>query len=1852
MATLTHSESRRLYSWWWDSHISPKNSKWLQENLTDMDAKVKSMIKLIEEDADSFARRAEMYYKKRPELMKLVEEFYRAYRALAERYDHATAELRHAHRTIAKAFPDQVPFELVEDSPSKPLAQDKEPNTPEIKFPVRALFDRDDLLDDAQELSDSDPHSTITRASRKEDSEDGIKRRSLKKLHGKLGDKEAAAPSSRSVEGRVRKGLKQEEENEERFRDEVLQLSNENQNLKEMVLQETERAGKAESEVEGLRKALADVQTEKESVLLQYQQCLAKLSNVEGELNTAQKDSTRLNEEASRAEIEVQTLKESLIQLEAEKNAGLIKHNEYLEKICDLEAMLSQVQEDKNGLNMRAVEAESEAQTMKDEISRLELEKETVLHQYNECLGKISVLQNVISVIENEAKLLKKQAESAENEVSKLKNSLADLNKEKEASALQYKCCLETISKLEKDISSAKEDVKRLNNDILIGSLKLKTAEEKCTLLEMSNLSLRVEAHNLAQKIAMKDQELSEKQEELENLQTCLQGEHLRHAQIEATLQTLQNLHTQSQDDQRAMASELGNVLQMLKDMEASKHGLEEEIQQVRDQNQSLSQSNLSSAVSMENMQNEILGLREIKKRLEKEVSYHIDLSDSLQQEILCLKEEIEGLNKSYQALVEQVEAAGLNPQCLGTSMKSLQTENSKLRQLHEQDSNEKEIMSKKLESMQELLKKKVSVESSLSDLNSELESSREKVKTLQESCQFLHGEKVTLIAEKASLLSQLQAITENMHKLLEKNAVLENSLSTAKVELEGLREKSKGLQEICELLKNERSYLLTERGTLALKLENVERKLEIMEKRYVGLEEKYADLEKEKETAYCQVEELKVSLSVEKQERTSTQLQSETKLAGLENQIHFLQEHIRLRKKEYEEELDKSLKAQFEISILQKFIKDMEEKNYSLIIECQKHVEASKLAEKLISELESESLEQQVEAELMLDEIERLRLGIYQVFRALETGSDCAPEDTIENERAVVHHILGVIEDMKCSISKHEDDKQLLLLENSVLLTLLEQLESKGTEIESQKIYLEQEFKAMGEKLAVLNNEKEKLLELNGKLKSDVSESHQHAAILEAELESLCGRQADLHKAYNALEGAYLQANQDNRSLLKKFSDLEEEKYRLDRYNDAALLEYLATASQSETFRSFGEEKLTELNLLLEDLNRRHEVNSRLEREMGILMEKLELQKAEKLILKDAVHKLEREMQVIREYNVRMKKDIISGKETLHETEGKLLNTESKLEGAENLNLKLGRMVDELKTDIQESMQIRENLEKNILQLSANNSIKKKEIESLHIINTNLQSELRLLREEIEEKAIREQTLSSELQEKNNEFELWEAEATAFYFDLQVSSIHEVFFQNKALELAGVCQTLENETASKTLEIEEMKGKICLMESEISGLKSQLYAYAPVVAALRDDITRLEHNALLQTKLKASRNHESEILEVAADPSRSTSAVLLEDQSLVSLQNLQTRIKIVGRLMEEMNKPLLHRRSNSNSKQEPAKGDIEHLKSRLCLGRDKHDHSRKKGYANEVSDTPKLHKIKTKASEARNGMLMKDIPLDQVSDRSLHGRRKRSNAGADDQMLELWETAEDGRRDLTIGESLRMSYKLSEKDIVYDQFENVKRKSETPSTDSDVEKELGVDKLMLSTRRSPNREVNIRRVLDRLTSDAERLETLQTAVENLRRKLETNKKSRKTKNVDFETVQEQLLEAEETIVNLLDLNGQLVKNIEECPSPDGKASPQLKEAVKTRRRKVTEQARKGSERIGRLQLELQKIQYMLLKLEEEKKNKLRSRFLRSKTIVLRDFIRNGRKNSGRRKKGPLCACFRPSTSRNGRSSP
>ncbi|GER54759.1 kinase interacting family protein [Striga asiatica] len=1679
MANISHSESSRMYSWWWDSHNTPKNSKWLQDNLTDIDGKVKSMIKLIEEDADSFARRAEMYYKKRPELMKLVEEFYRAYRALAERYNHATGELRHAQQTMEKAFPNEVvPFELVEDN-----------------SPSHALF---------------------------------------------------------------------------------------NQNLEDKVLNENEKAKNAENEVECLKKALADMKTETEEVLSEYKKCLEKLSEVENELNNAQNDSNGLEEKASRAEIEVQTLKEALVQFEVEKIAQMIKQNDYLEQISRLEAMASRYQDEMKGLDSRACEAESEARELKDEVSRLELEREMVVNQYKQCLKKISDVEKIISSNEKKAALLKQRAEKSENEVFELKMAFANLNKEKEDMALEYKRCLEKISNLNKDLSTAKTSIERLNKEVMFENERLKTAENKCAFVETSNKSLRIEADLLVKKITIKDQELVKKQEELDKIEMCLKDEHSRHVKVEATLENLQNLHSQSQDYQKALVSELNNVVQMLKDVEACKNVLEVEIEKVRDENCSLSQTIESSSISVENMQNEIRGLKEMRGRLENEVSRHVEVTLSLQEEIFCLKQEIVGLNQNYREVVQQVEATGLNPKCVEDSIKSLRDQNTTLRQNCEQENIEKALLSKKLEEIEEKLKKKVIVESSLSDLNAELAISLGKVKELQESSDLLRGENANLFAEKASILSQLHAMTENMQNLLGKNAVLEDSLSAAKMELQGLREKSKAIEEICQLLKNERSFLVSERDTLVLKLENVDQKLKCLENQFTGLELNFTNLEREKEAMHCEVEKLKVSLCEEKQERKCSQIKSEMRLAGLENIIHFLQEENRWKKKESEEELDKSLKAQFEISILHKFIQDMEDKNCALIIECQKHVEASKLAEKLISELEGESLEQQMEAELLLEGIQRLRLSIYRIFKSLENSPepDCVIEESeVEYEQTFLHHIFGSIEDLKSCVSTNEDEKQQLFVENSVLLALLEQLEKKGSEIESHKVLLDRESKIMAKKLFSAEKEKEELLEMNKVLKADVAGGLEEASIFQAELESLCLKQSYLQKSYNLLQDSYSRVNEENTHLLKKFCELKEEKFRVDQQNEANLLELIAADNETRFLRSFGREKIVELKSILEDLKRQHDVSTSLEEEMNALREKLELQEAENLVLKDVICGLERETQEIKECNVNMNEEIINSKESLRHTEAKLLYTELELEAAEKSNSHLYQTVDELKADIHESFEIRKNLEKNVLKLATNNSTQKKEIESLHMANENLESELVFLHQEVEENAVREQTLSNELEEVSNEFELWEAEASAFCFDLQVSSINEVLLKDKVEKLSGMCESLEHEHEAKILEIERTKGKICSMENEVCGLKSHLHSYAPVIASLREDIAILEHNALLHMKLKEAYSQETEHFEISPHPSQEASHILPEDQSLLSLQNLQMRVKAVGKMIEETYIPSVQRGYSSRSK--------------------------------------------SKSSESRNSAFMKDIPLDQVSNNSSRrGTRKKNNSKAesDDPMLELWETAEVGNK-----LKIRDDYYNN---TLHDGYENVK--------------ELAVDSLKPFARKI---EPNDAKILEHLSSDSQKLKILRQTLESLRRKMETNKKRRKVRNADFQAVHEQLQEAEDSIVHLVDLNGQLVKNIEYCPKDE------LTEALTMWRMKVVEQAEKGSERIERLQLGLQKVQYVLLRMEDEKKSKGKNKFLKSRAIILRHFIDNGRKNSGRQKKSPRFGCFKQSTSRNANGS-
>ncbi|KAL2942242.1 Protein NETWORKED 1A [Bienertia sinuspersici] len=1742
-----------------------------------MDNKVKAMIKLIEEDADSFARRAEMYYKKRPELMKLVEEFYRAYRALAERYNHATGELRHAHRTMAQAFPDQAPYALADDA-----ASSSEPGTPDTSYPNRSFFDSDNFQGSSSQGS-------------------GITRKGLKQLNDMFRSAEAEQEESSSSNG-----------GSEEVNSGVSHISKENEKLKSQFLSESERASKAESELQTVRQALAEREAERDTIFLQYQQILEKLSTLEKDLNNAQNNSKDIDGLVSEAKTEIQALKEALNNMEAERDGSLLQYRQTLEKLSATESSLSQVQDDSKVLSKRADNAEQESQDLKQELARLQAEKEAAELKYKGCLEKVADLERKLAEAMESLKLLSEQSEKAGSELNTLKEEIARVVYDRDTLASRHKQSLETISKLQLELSEAQAENIRLSSQILLGTAKLKGAEDKCDLLDQMNECLKSEAQKLVRKIAAADRELSEKETELEKLTASLKEEHSRFVEAEATLHSLQDLHSQSQEQQNALTMELKNGLQMMKDLEVSKQELEEEIQRLTDENHTLNDLNSSSSVSQQDLQDEMLRLKEMKEKLEAEVKRQSELNDTLQLQVQNLKDEIEGLFTRYQALMLQVESVGLDPECFASSVKGLQDENLRLKEISMKDREETENLVKRLQDMDELLRMNANLETSLSEVNAELQRSKENAQSLQESCHDLNQDKSSHVSEKAALLSQLQTITETMQNLLEKNTLLHNSLSGANAELEGLRAKSKGLEDFCQLLTSERSNLLAERSSLVSRLENVEQKLEKLEMRFTNLEDKYLDLEKEKQSTLSQVQDLRISLDIEKQERANLVLTGESRLSGLEGRISDLQEENKYRKDEFEEQLEKAVNAQVEIFILQKFIQDMEDKNYSLMIECQRQIEAAKYSEKLITELESENMIQEVEAEFLLDKIQTLRTGISQVLKALEIkqGSD------IEAEQNLVPLILSNIRNMKHSLSESKDENQKMLLEKSIMTAILGQLHVECTELSSRKTALEKESLSLARKLGMVEDEKLQLLERSRQLSMEVEEREKREKMLNAKVEGLHVKHRCLQGSYATLEEENLNASEQNRSLHEDLLHVKKEKNILEESSCEILFNALSLSYEFVVMKSYGIEKASELGEILEELNSLGKSYRDLEIESRRLEEKLLVKEVENVNMKASLEEMEDMQHELSARNDQLIREISDGNELLNTKDRELSEVGIKLKASENVNVELCCTVQCLEKDYENLEVTKAILEHQMDELSENNKYQDKEIVCLRDVNRNLESEVGKLHEEIEEYKIREVILASELHEKSSEFELWEAEAASFYFDLQISSVREVLFENQVHDLCILYESLEDVNNQRGVEIQSMKQRVTSLESEVEALRSQLTSYEPLVASLKDNIALLEKSPVLQSKLHATATAENQ---------ESTTAT----KGFSELEKLQRRIKVIEDILQkEKEIAAVQEQVSTNIRVEAALKEMQELKSRINI----HHHLEEHRCSSRVSVS--------ETSEVKGGAEMKDIPLDQASGQSYMSQR--GSATSDDQMLELWEAAEqDSCHDL-IGEAQEQGSDTRSDEIVDQTTLN-------PIPETQFEKELGVDSFE-TLRRSPRSIKNgtKKKVLEKLASDSQKLIGLQASVQEMKKKTEPKKRRKKSEDIECETLRGQLQGVEDSLVQLVDVNAELIRNVEENTTISEERFERMPdETESTWQKRVSEQVRNEAENIERLEQEVQKMRYVLLKLKDEKNKGKENGSRSSASVVLREFFYSRVRKNKKPKKSRFCGCLRSTATKN-----
>ncbi|KEH23808.1 kinase interacting (KIP1-like) family protein [Medicago truncatula] len=1718
-----------------------------------MDVKVKQMIKLIELDADSFARRAEMYYKKRPELMKLVEEFYRAYRALAERYDHATGVIRQAHRTMAEAFPNQVPPVPTDDLHANNPSMENEPHTPDATRHSHAFSDSDELQ------KDPSTHETDT----------AISRKGLKQLNDLFMTGESIS-HVKFAEGRARRGLN--------FFDpeETNGLNNGSHDTENHVLSDSERMTKTETEILELKMALAKLESEKEDDLIQYQKSLERLSNLESEMSRARENSQGLDDRASKAEAEVQTLKESLAELQAERESNLLQYQQCLEKICNLEKNISSAQKDLGELNERATIAETEAESLKTDLERLDGQKEAALFQYSQSLETLSKLEMKLVQAEENARRTNEQARIAKNEIDDMKLEIGKLTKEKEDAALRYQQCLEIISSLEHKLSCAQEEVRELNCKLNDGAEKIHISEEKCLLLETLNQTLQSELQSLAQKIGSQSEELCEKQKELGRLWTSIQEERLRFIEAETAFQTLQNVHSQSQDELRSLAAELHNKAEILETMESHKQSLEDEVHKAKEENKILNDIKLSSSLSMNNLQDEILSLRETIKLLEMEVGLRIDERNALQQEIYCLKKELNDVNKRHVSTVEEIRSTGLDLQCFSLSVKTLQDENSKLKETCEAGKRENAALNKKLEIMENLLEKNANLESSLSVLNTELESVRGRVKVLEETCESLLEEKSTLAAEKATLFFQLQTTSEKLEKLSEKNHLLENSLFDVNAELEGLRIKSKILEETCLSLDHEKSSLASEKETLDLQLNMTRLTLKNLEKQHSELELQHLELKADRESALQKVEDLLVSLYAEREERSRTVQLNEGHLVEKEFQIQILQEDANYQKKEYEEELDRAVHAQMETFIFQKCIRDLEQRNFSLLVESQRLLEASKMSDRLISKLENDNVQKQVDTNLLSEKINVLRIGLLQVLKSLDTNRKNLSEDNVEEDQELLNHVHDKLQETQNSFVTVFHENQLAAIENSVLVSFLVQLKLKAENLVTEREALDGALRTKSKQYLALQEEVRMMVEKNQELKLTISKV--------------------------------------------------EEK-----------MEVMAT------------EKLTALKELSKELDKLVSVNTDLEERLKIVMGKLEDVQRENSYLKESFVVSNTELKLVESVNDKLNCQIRNGKELLSQKENEILGAAEMYSALQDEKKALQTSVEDLKSKYDDAKVILEDQDSQILKLSADKDCQNDELGFLCEVNKKLEAEMRHLHQELGETKLREKNISYALLKGVDEIEQWESQAATLYTRMLISNVNETFFEGKVRELADACENLEYRSSSEVMESGKLKERVNKLEGENRRLQGQLAAYVPAVGGLNDCITSLE----MQTLVHAKPHHdykETKIKELAnikyaeGDPHSSKDQNATETDALPDFQDMQKRVNAIEMAVKQM---------NESFKPKDEMREIQVLKSGIgwCQGNipaSKHSTQMDEAKEHQFGAVygHKTGKSLQDIPVAEIEVLQKDIMLDHT-----HGKSRRGARESDDQMLELWETAD---KDGTIGVTVGKGQKDTAPTEYYQRRPSKESKNRYSSVESLIEKELSVDKLEISRLQEQPLLLegnNKRKVLERLDSDAQKLMNLEITVQDLINKMEIIEKSTMGKGIEYEAAKGQLESAQEAITKLFDANRKLMKNVEEGTSSfAGKSTTVSDESGSVSRRRVSEQARRGSEKIGRLQLEVQRLQFLLLKLNDDKESKGKGKAMiddQNPRVLLRDYLYGGTRKSYhklKKKKASFCACVQPPT--------
>lgn len=1951
----------------WVSHISPKNSKWLKENLSDMDMKVKAMIKLINEDADSFARRAEMYYKKRPELMKQVEEFYRAYRALAERYDQATGALRQAHRTISEVFPNQMPS--MDESPSS-SGQEVEPHTPELPTFSRPKFESDDHISKRNGSYPQETSALSNRESLKQSTDSSLSGENVTRAVSDGKARKGLSFESPEVKGR--EDISTEMVN---MQQEISRLVAENQNLKQKM-SEFERAKKAESVIQNQKGTVFHLNSEKDTPLLQYDQSTERLSTLESELSKAQTDLKKLTDEmASEAQkVNSAESRNSVIQseLEALDQKAKIQQQELEQKLKELENLQFSFQEE----HEKRMQAESvlllegkEHAKSQEEVQRLITEIKMTNEKLDELMQSKMNLESAVCELKKEVKSLTEQNHSSEVLIQELRDEINSLRDSK--------------SELQNEIESLRGTISQVNTEKDVALLQHQQVVERVSMLQSQLLNIQSELEFNENKVHMLMQDLEQKREEIQSVHGQLQVESHRRTQTEAALLTSESLHSKLEEEVKRLTQDLDTSIKKLSELENDKLDLENTSKELKnaisDVNSEMDAALLQHQQSLEKVSDLELQLSKAQLKLEKsEQKMHVQerdiaqMSESVNSLELSLKEETEKKVQAEKSLMSmeniysqaQEELSRLHREIEKLNGKSNELENlsSELRNTIILLNTEKDAT---LTKNQESLMRVSHLESELSKLQAELDKVEGRVEVLEKELKHKQEEVYSLetsledktqkcIEGEAALLSvtglhsesrdevnklamdieklsgQLSEVennkmdlenivikyTEDIHILREQNLSAEYTIKDLHCELDALKElnvklkaemgshigEKEAVQRDFVRQKEEKKNLEGTYHALAVDMDTLKGSAAANQKLIEDLQ--IANLKLKEMCANNLIEKALLSEKVQEMEQISDEYSLlEISISDANAEMESLRERIKAL-----ESSESSLKCELsscvsgkavlvaELDTLGRSFADISEKNSvlemslsdmkaeledlrlklkdseetrqaqladnfalsaeknNLVSQLQKITVVTKALESKHADLEGEHTSVSREKDLVYDQVRKLK-GLLRTINKEYEDSLKSHEMHVSSLEEQISSLIQKIHDMDERLEEQEQKSMrasisVVVLEGSLVdvkdknVALLEKCQKYAAENHAAEILISD----LEDQARYHEAESKALLKHNGKLREGIS---QHMKVLNIS--------RDVGPADVAQDEILLQTVSDETSNIVK---LKEESEDVNTLMYTELLVHSTVMLQVGTeFRDLQlqkcalekkvEDEATEMISLQNENCRLIECNEQLRQELQKISERCQVQKTEALILHEKLSCLTESYQSLQDEIT----DMTERSESLSKEHNSLIERYNALEdenGAvlaecmilEHLSLffrshnnevasALVSLTDEMallslgKGELDSEVKV---LSARAMMLESENSNLKKYI--VYLIEV-LRNRLVLLEFELN-------TGKSVCQELFGELEHCMALLVHKDDELLEAEENVQLMQEKNRELCLVVAALQVAIEDGKVVKGELEKKIVILTAEGTTKDDEMFLLRQANETLQVDACILKNKGQHLTSAhelvsKEVEQHEREFALLLGDAiTYSVNAAVYEEKALKFMMEAKD-IEISAIAQKEL---LLNKTSSLDAHIEALQKKVNDMQEENAELRTK---AGSRMEANEIYSEDEKQKDAAD-SKGKQVQMMKDIELDQISTCPTYGTGiyplgNAANAELDDEMLQLWEAAERTCKNQTAKSS------SSEHDI--QAVEEVK--SEYPSSELIRGRELGINKFETSSSSlvEPH-DIWGKNVVERLTSNAQRLLSIQESIQELKQKMGGPSKGRSPMNTEYDGISTQLHETEGLVLEQINLNSKLSKKAESYPALLGSMNSEL-EGLPSRR-KISEQVKKGSDNVARLELELQKIQYVLLKLEEENEYRRLKVSDKRTRVLLRDYLYGRKDHRGgahKKKKAPFCGCV-PSKSR------